>query len=97
MIKMLETVGFDPMDNPEMAANVYAMRGEIEAAVEQFLELLSTQSVAANLNWRQTATLPQFIDVMNDPRVLEAIQRWEVEEERLREDVVRFLEDLQSA
>ncbi len=97
MVEMLETVGFDPMDNPEMAANFYAMRGEIEAAVEQYLELLGTQSVAAHLNWRKTTALPQFADVMSDPRVQEKIASWEAEEHELRENVRAYLEDLHAA
>jgi TolB-like protein/Tfp pilus assembly protein PilF len=91
------THGSNIMDNPEQAANIHALRGEIEAAIEIVLEQINSQSVAVNLGWQQTAFLPQFTDVMNDSRVQAALQRWVAEEERLRESVVRFLEDLQSA
>lgn len=89
--------GFKPMDDPGMAANVYAMRGEIEAAIEIVLDQLQSESVAANLGWRVTAFLPQFAAVMDDPRVREAVARWIAEEEELRENVRGFLDDLQSA
>jgi TolB-like protein len=97
LLAAMEGHGFKPMEEPQLAANVYAMRGEIEAAIEVVLDRLAAQSVAANLGWRESAFLPQFADVMDDPRVQEAIQRWVAEEEQLREDVARFLEDLQSA
>ena len=89
--------GIDVMDDPQQAANIHAMRGEIEAAIEVVLEHINSESVAVNLGWQQTAFLPQFTDVVNDPRVQAALERWVAEEERLRESVVRFLEDLQSA
>jgi TolB-like protein/cytochrome c-type biogenesis protein CcmH/NrfG len=97
LLAMMESNGFEPMKNPAMAANVHAMRGEIAAAVELVLEYISSESVASNLNWREAAGLPQFADVMRDPRVQEEIARWEAEESGLREDVRTFLEDLQSA
>ena len=97
LLSTMEAHGFEPMDEPGLAANVHAMRGEIEQAVEIVLELISTQSVAANLGWRETAFLPQFAEVMSDPRVEEALERWITEEEQLRENVRAFLEDLQSA
>jgi len=61
------------------------------------VELVNSQSVAAHLNWRTFVGLPQFDDVRTDPRVQEAIARWEAEEEELRDDVRAYLEDLQSA
>jgi TolB-like protein/tetratricopeptide (TPR) repeat protein len=97
LLAMMESNGFEPMKNPAMAANVHAMRGEIAAAVELVLEYIGSESVASNLNWREAAGLPQFADVMRDPRVQEEIARWEAEESGLREDVRTFLEDLQSA
>ena len=89
--------GIEPMDDRRMAANVHAMRGEIEEALQIVLELIESQSVASNLGWRETAFLPQFADVMNDPRVKAATEQWVAEEEALRSAVRRYLEDLQSA
>jgi TolB-like protein/tetratricopeptide (TPR) repeat protein len=97
LLSRRESHGFNPMKSPGIAANVHAMRGEIEAAVQLILDYLSEQSVAPNLTWRQTAELPQFADVMRDPRVQKAIAKWEAEEAELRDDVRTFLEDLQSA
>ena len=85
------------MKDPTIAANVHAMRGEIAAAVKLVVEYISEQSVATNLNWRQTAGLPQFAEVMRAPRVQRAIEGWKAEEAGLREIVRTFLEDLHSA
>ena len=89
--------GFEPMEDARLAANVHAMRGEIERATEIALERINSESVAVNLGWRDAAFMPQFTAVMDDPRIQAALERWVAEEERLRESVVRFLEDLQSA
>jgi TolB-like protein/Flp pilus assembly protein TadD len=93
----MEGLGFEPMEEPTIAWNVHAMRGEIEAAVDIALEGIFSQSVAVNRNWRQSAILPQFADVLADERVQAALQRWEDEENALREDVRAYLEDLQAA
>ena len=89
--------GFDAMDDPGMAAMVHAMRGEIAEAVDLVLEKINSESVATNLDWRMTATLPHFAEVMADARVQAAISRWEAEERALRENVRAYLEDLQAA
>ena len=83
----MESFGFEPMSNPATAANVHAMRGEIAAAADIVLEYLSNQSVATNLDWRRTASLPQFSEVMADPRIEAAVEAWEAEEAELRKDV----------
>lgn len=85
------------MQDPEIAVQIYALRGEIEAAVDVALERIFNESVATSLDWRQWAVLPQFADVLADPRVQAAMQRWEAEEQDLREGVRSFLEDLQAA
>ncbi len=97
LLSAMEGSGLKPMDDPGMAANVYAMRGEIEQALEIVLNRFATQSVASNLGWQESATLPQFADVMNDRRVKAAVEQWEAEEEALRAAVSRYLEDLQTA
>jgi len=90
-------LGFRPMDDPGTAANVLAMRGEIAEAVDVALERIFSQSVAVNLGWRRFAVLPQFAQVVEDPRIQAALRRWEQEEEALREDVRTYLADLQAA
>ena len=97
LLATMETQGLDPMDNAAMAASVHAMRGEIAEAVDIVLEKINSESVATNLGWRQTATLPHFAEVMSDARVQAAIAGWEAEEAQLRENVRAYLADLQAA
>lgn len=97
LLETMEAQGFNPMDDPRLAASVHAMRGEIAEAVTIVLEKITSESVAINLGWRQTATLAHFADVMKDARVQAALSRWEAEEEALREDVRAYLEDLQAS
>ena len=78
-------------------ANILAMRGEIEKAVDVALETIFTQSVAVNLGWRENFSQPHLAAVVADPRIQAAMQRWEKEEEQLRSDVQAYLADLQSS
>jgi hypothetical protein len=65
--------------------------------VDVALERIFTQSVAVNLNWREQFAQPHLADVVKDPRVQAALQRWQEEEEVLRSRVQSFMADLQSA
>jgi len=89
--------GFEPEQNPMIHVNILAMRGEIEQAVEVALDRIFTQSVATNLNWRENLSQPHLAKVIDDPRVQTAMQRWEEEEEALRNSVRSYLADLQVA
>jgi hypothetical protein len=50
-----------------------------------------------NPNWRDTMLLPRYAGVVADPRVKEAMQRWEAEEVALRGSVRTYFSDLQAA
>jgi TolB-like protein/tetratricopeptide (TPR) repeat protein len=96
LIEKTRSVGFDPMEEAHAALNIYAMRGEVEKAVDVALERILNQSVAVNLGWRETFGMPHFAEVVKDPRVQVAMQRWEAEEIELREAVQSYLADLQA-
>jgi tetratricopeptide (TPR) repeat protein len=97
LIEILAALGFEPEQDPMTHTNILAMRGEIAAAVDVALERIFTQSVAVNLNWREQFAQPHLADVVKDPRVQAALQRWQEEEEVLRSRVQSFMADLQSA
>jgi tetratricopeptide (TPR) repeat protein len=97
LMEKARSVGFNPMEDPHAALSIYAMRGEIEEAVDIALERILNQSVAVNLGWREWLGMPQFAEVVTDPRVQAAMQRWEEEEVELREAVESYLADLQAA
>jgi hypothetical protein len=56
-----------------------------------------TRSVAVNLGWRDTFSQAQYAEIVADPRVQAAMQRWEDEEAALRGQVQAYLTDLQAA
>jgi TolB-like protein/tetratricopeptide (TPR) repeat protein len=97
LLEIGEARGYDPTKYPMEHANILAMRGEIEKAVDIALETIFTQSVAVNLGWRENFSQPHLAAVVADPRIQAAMQRWEMEEEQLRSDVQAYLADLQSS
>jgi TolB-like protein/tetratricopeptide (TPR) repeat protein len=97
LINILTAQGFDPMQDADTRASIMALRGQIEQAVDIALEQIFTQSVAVNLGWRENFSRPYLAAVVADPRIQAAMQRWEKEEEQLRNDVQAYLADLQTA
>jgi len=97
LLEIWAAQGYDPTKNPMEYANILAMRGEIEKAVDVALETIFTQSVAVNLGWRENFSQPHLAAVVADPRIQSAMQRWEKEEEQLRGEVQAYLADLQSS
>jgi tetratricopeptide (TPR) repeat protein len=97
LIEIVTAQGFDPMQEANSQASIMAMRGEIEEAVDIALERIFSQSVATNLGWRSNFSQPHFAELVADPRIQAAMQRWEKEEEQLRGEVQAYLADLQSS
>jgi len=96
MIGYATSVGFDFEQNPGTYMGVLAIRGDIDAAIDVALNEVFTRSVAQNLGWREMFAQAQYKDVVADPRVQAAMQRWEDEEKRLRAQVEGYFKDLQS-
>ncbi|MDH3336905.1 MAG: tetratricopeptide repeat protein [Gammaproteobacteria bacterium] len=94
MLQGASSYGFDLEQDPAMRFEVLALRGEVEQAIEVALAKVFTRSVAMHLDWQQTLVLPQFREIVADPRVQAAMQRWEDEEAALRGQVQAYLADL---
>jgi len=97
LLQIGASLGFDLTETPNTYVNVLAMRGEIEKAIEVALEDIFSQSVASNLGWQETFAQAQFAEVVADPRIQTAMQRWEDEEAALRGAVHAYFTDLQAA
>ena len=97
LLEFGESLGFDPMKNPNTQVNVLAMRGEIKEAIEVAHEKVFSQAVAANLGWRENFAQAQFAEIVADPRIQAAMQRWVDEEAALRGKVQAYFADLQAA
>jgi len=92
-----ESQGFDPKENPDAHVSILAMRGQTDEAIEVALEEIFSESVALHLDWRADWMRPQFADIIADPRVQDAMLRWEEEEEALRGSVQSWFLDMHAA
>jgi len=92
-----ESQGFDPTENPDAHVSILAMRGQTSEAIEVALEEIFSESVALHLDWRADWMRPQFADIIADPRVQDAMLRWEEEEEALRGSVQSWFSDMHAA
>jgi TolB-like protein/tetratricopeptide (TPR) repeat protein len=97
LLAYADSLGQDPTDNPTTHVGILTLRGEIEEAVEVALKELFSQSVALNPYWRDMLLQPQYARVVADPRVQEAMRRWEEEEADLRASVESYFADLHAA
>ena len=97
LIDFANAFGVDPTTNAETHVSILIMRDDIDAAIDVALNELFTDSVAMHFNWRETFTQPHYASVAADPRIQEAMRRWEAEEASMRADVEAFFADLQAA
>jgi tetratricopeptide (TPR) repeat protein len=89
--------GSDPLEDPGIRMEVHALRGETEQAISAALEHVFPRSVMNDLRWREKFSLPHFAEILADPRVESALQRWEAEYRQQQEQVRSYLSDLSSA
>lgn len=97
LIKGGSELGIDPEQNPDTWIAILALRGEIDTAIDVALERVFSQSVATRLGWRDVFAQPQYAEIVADPRIQDAMRRWEAEESRLRNSVQAYFNDLQAA
>ena len=97
LIAFSESMGIDPTENAVNHVGILILRGDIEAAIEVALDKVFTQPAALYPNWRESLSLPQYAEVVADPRVREAMRRWEAEEADLRASVETYFADLHAA
>jgi len=97
LLKVGESMGFDWTKDPSTQLAVLALRGEIQQAIEVALSDVFSQSVAMNLGWQETFAQSRYAEIVTDPRIQAAMQRWEDEETALRGQVQRYLADLRTA
>ncbi len=89
--------GIDPDENPYAEFWALALRGETERATDVALERIFTQPVSKNLGWEETFKQAQYAEVIENPRVREAMHKWQQDEDELREKVRTWLADLYAA
>ena len=89
--------GFDIERDRAAFFGMLALRGEVKEAIEVGLSDVFVGSVAERLNWRDTFSQSFFEEVLADPDVQAALQRWEDEEEALRGQVQTYLADIHAS
>lgn len=92
-----ESLGVDPTENPGTQIGILIVRGETDKAIEVALEKFFSESVAKNLDWRDTWLQPHYSDLTSDTRVQDAIVRWEEEETVLRGSVQSYFADMRAS
>ncbi len=97
ILASVESLGIDPTEDPGTHIGILLLRGETEKAIEVALEEFFTQSVAMNLNWRDTWQQGRYDDLASDTRVQDAIARWEEEETVLRGSVQSYFADMHAS
>ena len=90
-------MGFEPTDDPVTRVRLLAVRGEIKEAIRVALDDVFSSSVANSLGWKEFLSQPLYAEIVADPRVQVAMQRWEQEEAAIRSKVSAYLRDLQGA
>ena len=94
MWELFASFGADLSDDPQIEFAMLAFRGEVEQAIEVALEHLFSETVAINLGWEETIKQAQYAEIIEDPRIQAAMQRWQNEEDELRERIRTYLADL---
>ncbi|MGI9222304.1 MAG: hypothetical protein ACR2QS_14845, partial [Woeseiaceae bacterium] len=89
--------GIDINENTDILFARHALLGETEQAVDIALEHLFTEPVILNLGWEETFKQAQYAEIVEDPRVQAAMQKWQDEEAALRKDIRHWLADLQAS
>jgi TolB-like protein len=94
MLQIADSYGFDPEDDPGTHVGILVLQGNIEEAIDVALSELFSDPVSVHLDWKRALAQAQFAEFVEDPRVQAAMQRWENEEDALRDQVRTFLADL---
>ena len=94
IVESAREFGFDPMQDPPKRLGILALRGETEQGIDVALNDVLSQAVTTDLRWKEYFSRPQYGDIVADPRVAEALQRWQTEYEEAREAVRSYLAEL---
>ena len=96
LLEIEASMGFDLTKDPNAYLNVLAVRGDIEEAINVALERVFSRPVTANLAWQEDFAQAQFAEIVADPRIQAAMQRWEEEEATLSESVQSYFANLRA-
>ncbi len=90
-------LGFEITDDPNAHFSILALRGETDQAIDVALDGVFSEPVSIHPNWRENLAQAQYQAIVADPRIREAMQRWEDEEAALRGSIQSYFRDMQAA
>jgi len=98
-IKQLDDVLNDPMldgGGPYFRLQILALNGDKEAAVQFALEEIFSKPVIANIDFDLFLDQPFLADVAADPRIQDALKRYQAEKSEAAREVAAYLTSLDS-
>jgi tetratricopeptide (TPR) repeat protein len=93
-LEFRRTRGYSLQEQPLAEVDMLALRGEVPAAIELALADVFTRSVAASLGWERTLAQAHYEEIVADPRIEAAMEKWRAQEDALRKAVTVYLEGL---
>ena len=81
---------------PEVRLRILAITGDKEAAVQIVLEEISSEPAVANIDFDLFLGQPFLADVVADPRIQDALKRYQEEKSEAARDVAAYLAGLDS-
>lgn len=89
--------GIDLLQNAGNRVTVMVMQGNTEDAIDLALSDVFVRPVLMDQSWRERYSQAQYAELVADPRIQAALQKWEAEEAEIRESVRSYLLDLSAA
>ncbi|MEO1245827.1 MAG: tetratricopeptide repeat protein [Pseudomonadota bacterium] len=95
--ELARSFGVDPLADPKVRLSALALEGETQKAVELALAEVFAQPVTINLDYWDKLAQAHFAEIVADPGVQAAVERWKAEKSELRRSVARFLAEFGEA
>lgn len=89
--------GIDLQNSPVTRVDLMVMQNKTEDAVQLALSDVFNRPVTLDQDWRTRYSQAQYKTFVKDPRIQDAMKRWEADEAAIREQVRNYLLDLSSA
>ena len=94
LLGVADDFGLDPTADPRSRLAVQLMRGQLEAARSTALDEVFAAPVTTYLDFQRTFAQPLYRELVEDPGVQSAIERWLEELESMQDNVARYLATL---
>ena len=89
-----EDYDIDPLQDPTVQLEVHALRGETDQAIEVAINDVLSRTVTTDLGWLDRFATAQYREIVANPRVAAALERWKADYDSAREAARRYLAEL---